>query len=151
MVWRRRGPRRKVTAYAEAAAGLRRARKALGESQVKLGRQLGVSGLTVSRWETTRSEISPATRRAVLDRLVKARSVVAPEVAKAFGLELGHNRDPETRRAELDLALLRTAEALDLVPSLVRKVARDVLARLDALDMGPKEALGLAAAKTGTT
>lgn len=148
MVWRRRGPRPKVAAYATVAAALRRARDALGESQASLGKQLGVSALTVSRWETTRAEISPATRRAVLERLVKARSAIAPEVATAFGIEIARAADPEKRRAELEIAILRSADALDLVPSLVRKTALDLLARLDALEMSPKEALRLAGTKT---
>lgn len=143
-----RGARPKVAAYAETAAALKRGRKALGESQASLGKVLGVTGLTVSRWETTRAEVPPSARRLVVERLVMAKSAVTADVAKAFGLTVPRlQADPAVRRADLELAILRTADALDMVPSLVRKAAAELFARLDALEMSPKEALRLVGTK----
>ncbi len=143
MYGRRERPR--VPAYGPAAGAVKRARGALGMSQRALGSLLGVSALTVSRWETTRAEVPTRQRKALVERLVPKSPAIAAEVAKGLGVtvsaELEHQGDAAKRKELLQVALLRTAEELDVIPSLVLRTAKDLLKRLHRAKMTPAEAL----------
>jgi len=130
---------------APAAAAVRRARRALGMTQAQLGTALSVTAVTIARWEGQRAAVSKPKREALIERLAKKDPKLAAELAKPLGV-VGHPSlagPPEHRRAQLDQVVLRTAEALDIVPSLAKKVTCEVVTRLARIGMGPKEAMAL--------
>lgn len=141
--WGRKRP--VLDEQAPVAAAVRRARLGLGWKQADLGRALGVSALTISRWETQRAAVSKTQRNAIIERIAKKDTKLAAEVAKGLGV-LTHPalaQPPEVRRAQLDQVVLRTAEALDIVPSLDKKITCEVVTRLARAKMSPKEAMAL--------
>jgi transcriptional regulator with XRE-family HTH domain len=149
MVRRRRyQPGRKrpiLEGQAPVASAIQRARQTLGLSQADLGRALDVSALTISRWETQRAKVAKPKLDALFERLAKKDRKLAVELAKSVGL--GGNPalapSPESRRAQLEQVVLRTAEALDIVPSLAKKVTCEVVTRLARVNLGPQEAMVL--------
>ncbi len=136
-------------ANAPVAAAFLRARKLLGLGQRELGASLGVKALSVSRWETSRVAVPMAQRKALVTLVAARDRVVAATLAKDFGVPEGARsallgkRDPKARRAELDSAVLRMAEALDIVPSLAKKTTADIVQRLARLEMTPREVIEL--------
>jgi transcriptional regulator with XRE-family HTH domain len=130
---------------APAAAAVRRARRALGMTQAQLGTALSVTATTIARWEGQRAAVSKPKREALIERLAKKDPKLAAELAKALGVigQASLAGPPEHRRAQLDQVVLRTAEALDIVPSLAKKVTCEVVTRLARVGMGPKEAMAL--------
>jgi transcriptional regulator with XRE-family HTH domain len=144
--YRERNP---SAANAAGAKVLRRARKLLGLGQRELGAALGVKALSVSRWETSRVGVPMAQRKAIVGLLAARDRAAAATLAKDFGVPevarsgLLGKRDPKVRRAELDGAVLRMAEALDIVPSLAKKTTADIVQRLARLEMSPREVMEL--------
>ena len=135
-----------LPAHSQGAAAVRRARKLLGLAQKDLGAALGLQGLSVSRWETARVGVPLPHRRALVSLLAARDPKAAGALAKDLGVVdpgTGARRDPKARRAELDAVVLRTAEALDVVPSLARRTAIEVIQRLARIDMSPREAMSL--------
>jgi transcriptional regulator with XRE-family HTH domain len=155
MAYRYRYRERKPSAVNDAqAAVLRRARKLLGLGQREFGAALGVKALAVSRWETSRVGVPMAQRKAVVALVAARDRAAAATFAKDFGVpelaraELLGKRDPKVRRAELDGAVLRMAEALDIVPSLAKKTTADIVQRLARLEMSPREVMDLLGIET---
>ncbi len=128
--------------HAQAGLAVARARKALGITQRELGEQIGVKALSVSRWESAHAEVPRARREAITQLVNKTHPELALTLAHDFGLptELLEKRDARTLRTQVDLVVLRTADSLDIVPSLARRVARELVMRLGALNITIEEA-----------
>lgn len=127
---------------AQAGLAVARARKVLGITQRELGERIGVKPLAVSRWESAQAEVPRVRREAITQLVHEAHPDVALTLAQDFGLptELFERRDARTLRTQVDLVVLRTADSLDIVPSLARRVARELVMRLGALNITIEEA-----------
>ena len=101
--------------------------KVLGTSQVDIGRRIGVSRRTMTRWMRNPSCLVPlhaqALARAVypVDPALAARCArVGETTLEALGLEVPTPRDPPRHHA--DAVVCAAAEALDASPRAVRPV-----------------------------
>lgn len=128
--------------HAQAGFAVARARKLLGITQRALGEKLGVKALAVSRWESGHAEVPHARREALALLLNATHPDAALTLAQDLGLsaELLDKRDAQSRRTQVELVVLRTADSLDIVPSLARRVARELVMRLAALNITIEEA-----------
>ena len=128
--------------HAQAGLAVARARKILGLTQRELGEELGVKPLAVGRWESGHAEVPRARREAITLLMNATHPDAAQTLAQDFGLpaEFLEKRDARSLRGQVDLVVLRTADTLDIVPSLARRVARELVMRLAALNITIEEA-----------
>lgn len=134
----------KEPSRADIAAAVRRARRALGLSQAALGRKLGRTSIAISRWENGAVSPPPAKTRALVQLLRASAPALADALAPALrAAPLVAPVDPEARRVQIEVAILRAAESADVLPSVAKTLAHALLARMAKANIGAEEAVRL--------
>jgi transcriptional regulator with XRE-family HTH domain len=123
---------------------IRRARLAVGFTQVQLGRRVGLKGRAVYRWERGDSEPRKRHRRELIVVLNAVNPVAASALAAAFD-QAARERAPSAAvppaplpapprppepKVTLDLAILALADELDVSPRRLRLSLSKLLQRL---------------------
>lgn len=134
----------KEPSRADIAAAIRRARRALGLSQAAFGRKLGRTSIAISRWENGAVSPPPAKTRAIVQLLRASSPELADALAPALrAAPLVAPVDPEARRVQIEVAILRAAESADVLPSVAKTLAHALLSRMAKAKIGTEEAARL--------
>jgi transcriptional regulator with XRE-family HTH domain len=127
------------------------ARMDLRWTQEELGRHLGVSEKTISRWELGEVKPRVGDRPRLMEALATAPPHALAQMRAAFGMAPAAPVQPEARsnhaRFALEAALFAMAEATDCSPRAVRAGAFALLSHLAMAGIGLEEARAMLAGK----
>lgn len=125
---------------------LKRIRRLLGVTQRALGRKLGVTVRTVTRWELGQSAMPLEALRGALGLLRASDPTAADRIALEVGIPSALAQEG-ARRAAVEHAVYVVADALDVSPRKARRVLALFLTHLTAAGLDAVDAHARIAAR----
>lgn len=135
-----------LRAMIAAHVALKSIRALLGVTQRALGRKLGVTVRTVTRWELGQSAMPMEALRGALSLLRATDAVAADRIALEVGVPSALAQE-EARRVAVEHAVYVVADSLDVSPRRARRVLALFLTHLAAAGLGAADARARIAAR----